>query len=92
MDFLNKDGTITILGINFSFPKKENLNKWDYGIDKKEKESFVWLEHYHSEGNAIMLWQYNLKRIKGGKIFLDDKPLKKEDKEKAEYIFKELGL
>lgn len=89
MDYLNKDGTITISGVVFDFPQKEDLKKWDYKKqDKKTTE--LWLSSYHNEGDAVVCWQYCFIRGAYNKITMDGTSLKGEDKEKVAYVFEEL--
>jgi hypothetical protein len=82
---LNSDGTITILGTAYDFPSRNELTKWDYKTSGKEVE--LWISAYVHEGAAVFRMQSCLTRGTRGKLELDGKPLKGEDREKAELIF-----
>jgi len=86
---LNRDGTITILGTAYDFPDADGLGKWDYRTVGKDTE--LWISAYVREGAAVSRMQSCLTRGARGKIELDGKPLRDEDREKAELIFRNVG-
>jgi len=92
MDYLNKAGTITIDGIEFDVPKKDDLNKWDYREWKEGKSKYkeVWLDSYQRNGKEVCRMSYSLQLKNGASPTLDDKKLKGDDIEKAKYIFKNI--
>lgn len=89
---LNKNGTITLCGIEFDLPKKSDLRKWDYKEWKESRSIFreIWLDNYNHNNGTHYLFRYNLTSKNGTTFFLDDKKLKDEDIETAKYIFKAL--
>lgn len=91
---LNKNGTVTLCGIEFDLPKKSDLRKWDYKEWKEARSIFkeIWLNNYHSNHKDTLyyLFSYKLTSKNGTTFFLDDKKLKDEDIENAKFIFKTL--
>lgn len=91
---LNKNGTITLCGIEFDLPKKSDLRKWDYKEWKESRSVFkeIWLNHYnYNTDGSVSLSQYKLTSKNGSVFSLDDKRLKDEkDIENAQLVFKSM--
>ena len=86
---LNGDGTITIRGTAYDFPSREDLT--DRDCVEKGKEVELWISAYVREGAEVSMMQSCLTRCARGKLELDGKPLKGEDRDKAELIFRNVA-
>lgn len=88
-----RNGKVRLCGTDFDYPSNllpREITRWTEG--KRTKLVGINLCEYRKEGNATVCWQYTLSMSNYGGCFLDGKPLKGDDIERAKTIFKELSI
>lgn len=86
---LNKDGSITICGINLDFPTSKNTRGFDC-TEHKDGKSIIremWLNSYHNDNNSYVCWSYKISITNRGKCEFEGKSVKNEDISKIKYVF-----
>ena len=78
-------GKIRLCGIDFDYPSNllpREITRWTEG--KRTKLVGINIREYHKEGKGeTVCWQYTLSMSNYGGCFLDGKPLKGDDVDRA---------